>query len=107
MIAFYRPGWSYRAEQAVRMLPRAHYFQVTIYRIRPGDEADGRCGGLASLLCRKRDQCARQGGAEDQRRLELNREHLLLRVEPRLSHVSDDFAEADPEFWRGKPGGSR
>jgi hypothetical protein len=32
--------------------------------------------------------------------LELNREHLLFRVEPRISYVSDDFAEADPEFWR-------
>jgi hypothetical protein len=35
-------------------------------------------------------------------KLEMNREHLLFRVEPRISYVSDDFAEADPEFWRGK-----
>ena len=40
-------------------------------------------------------------------KLELNREHLLFRVEPRISYVSDDFAEADPEFWRGKPDASR
>jgi hypothetical protein len=32
---------------------------------------------------------------------EINREHFLLRVEPRLSFVSDDFAETDPLFWRG------
>jgi hypothetical protein len=31
------------------------------------------------------------------------REHLLFRVEPATSWVSDDFASADPEFWRGKP----
>jgi hypothetical protein len=32
----------------------------------------------------------------------LTREHLLFRVEPAASWVSDDFASADPEFWRGK-----
>jgi hypothetical protein len=32
----------------------------------------------------------------------LTREHLLFRVEPSLSWVSDDFASADPEFWHGK-----
>ncbi len=32
---------------------------------------------------------------------ELSREHLLLRVEPRLSYVSDEFAAAgEQEFWR-------
>ena len=30
------------------------------------------------------------------------REHLLFRVEPRISYVSSDFADVDPEFWRGK-----
>lgn len=33
---------------------------------------------------------------------ELSREHFLFRVEPRISWVSDDFAAADAEFWRGK-----
>jgi hypothetical protein len=28
------------------------------------------------------------------------REHLLFRVEPAKSHVSDAFGAADPEFWR-------
>ncbi|HEV3198921.1 MAG TPA: hypothetical protein VGZ73_13480 [Bryobacteraceae bacterium] len=36
---------------------------------------------------------------------ELSREHLLFRVEPRLSYVSDGFASMDPNFWRPKPGG--
>jgi hypothetical protein len=31
---------------------------------------------------------------------EISREHLLFRVEPRMSYVSDDFAEADRQFWR-------
>ena len=30
------------------------------------------------------------------------REHLLFRVEPRISYVSSDFADVGPEFWRGK-----
>lgn len=34
---------------------------------------------------------------------EIGREHLLFRVEPRISYVSDDFASADPEFWHPKP----
>ena len=33
---------------------------------------------------------------------EISREHLLFRVEPRISYVSSEFADADPEFWRGK-----
>jgi hypothetical protein len=33
---------------------------------------------------------------------EISREHLLFRVEPRISYVSSDFADVDPEFWRGK-----
>lgn len=37
--------------------------------------------------------------------IEISREHLLFRVEPRLSYVSDDFAAGDPNFWRPKPPG--
>jgi hypothetical protein len=37
--------------------------------------------------------------------IEISREHLLFRVEPRLSYVSDDFAAGDPAFWRSKPAG--
>jgi len=33
----------------------------------------------------------------------ISREHLLFRVEPGLSYVSDGFAAGDSEFWRGKP----
>jgi len=154
LIAFYRPGWSYRAEQAVRMLPRSHYFHVTIYRIHSGEEADfgelikarrlnldsvnldrpdlayqvvsGAVSGtyifiapLTSLrtmddavatLPYYAESVANPRAKEAEKisqRLEVSREHLLLRVEPRFSFVSDDFAEAEPEFWRGKPAESR
>jgi len=30
------------------------------------------------------------------------REHLLFRIEPANSWVSDDFTSSDPAFWRGK-----
>lgn len=33
---------------------------------------------------------------------ELSREHLMFRVEPRLSYVSDEFASVDRAFWRPK-----
>jgi hypothetical protein len=32
---------------------------------------------------------------------DISREHLLFRMEPRLSYVSDDFAAPNQEFWRG------
>ena len=34
--------------------------------------------------------------------VDIGREHLFLRVEPGLSYVSDEFAEVDRTFWRGK-----
>jgi hypothetical protein len=37
--------------------------------------------------------------------IEIGREHLLFRVEARLSYVSDDFAAGDETFWRGKASG--
>ncbi len=40
MILLYQPGWSYRPQDAVRRLARAHYFHVSIYRMQAGAEAD-------------------------------------------------------------------
>jgi hypothetical protein len=31
---------------------------------------------------------------------EVSRESLLFRVEPRISYVSTDFADVDPDFWQ-------
>ena len=150
LIAFYRPGWSYRAGEAIRMFPRAHYFHVTIYCVRPDAEHDlgelvklrrlsadsvnldrpdlayqvvsGAPSGtfifLAPLTSLKtmdegvaetpvyaaataaaRAKTASKMSADG----EISREHLLFRVEPHMSYVSDDFAEADRQFWRAKP----
>ena len=148
LIGLYRPDWSYRSEQATRMLPAARYFHVSIHRIRPGGESEfaelvrlrrfgmdkanldrpdlayqvisGAAAGTYVFLAplsslRMLDDAiakmplyfeattegrgARKGGAE----AEISREHLLFRVDPRISYVSDDFASADPAFWRGTP----
>ena len=40
MLALFRPNWSYRPDQAIRMFPRARYFQISLFRIRPGTEAE-------------------------------------------------------------------
>jgi len=50
LIAVYRPGFSYRPDQAARMLPRTRYFSVTLYRTRPG--ADGE---FSELLRARKD----------------------------------------------------
>jgi len=131
------------------MFPRARYFHITIYRIRPGFEADlgelvklrrvsadsvnldrpdlayqvisGAPSGtfvfLAPLLSLKTmdegvtampvyaEAIAAARAKADSKvstETEISREHLLLRVEPRLSYVSDDFAEGDRQFWRPK-----
>jgi hypothetical protein len=150
MLATFRPGWSYRADQAIRLFPRARYFQVTIYRIRAGTESDfselirlrrlsadsvnldrpdiaysvisGAPSGTFIFLSpivslRAMDEGvanvpAWAEGLFDERRKarntiapesQLSREHLLFRVEPRISYVSDGFAGGDEKFWRLKP----
>jgi len=45
LIGLFRPGLSYRSEEAVKGLPKARYLVVTIYRIRPGTDA-----GFAELV---------------------------------------------------------
>jgi hypothetical protein len=40
MLAQYRANWSYRSGQAIRLFPKARYFQVSVYRIRPGRSSD-------------------------------------------------------------------
>jgi hypothetical protein len=148
MIALYRPDWSYRSDQAVRLFPTARYFHVSIYRIRPGTETDfgelvrlrrlgmdkanldrpdlayqvisGAPSGTYVFLAplatfRALDdalakmplyfEAVATAGTPDAKttEAEISREHLLFRVEPRISYVSDDFAAADPGFWRGTP----
>ncbi|MGD0777764.1 MAG: hypothetical protein ABSC05_33665 [Candidatus Solibacter sp.] len=149
MLGQYRPNWSYRPDQAIRMFPRARYFQISLYRIRPGMEADfgelirlrratadvvnldrpdlvyqvisGAPAGTFVFLSpivslRNFDDgvnpvpvfaeglasAKAKDGSKIASDTEIGREHLLFRVEPRISYVADDFANADPEFWRGK-----
>jgi hypothetical protein len=150
MIAVYRPGWSYRPADVMRLWPRARYMHVSIFRIRPGAEADfgelvrlrkatsesvnldrpdlayrvvsGAPAGTFVFLSpleslRKLDEgvaalpVSAQGlavartkdGINIASESEISQEHLLFRIDPRISYVSDAFAESDPEFWRGKP----
>jgi hypothetical protein len=147
MLALYRPNWSFRPLEAVKLLAKARYFQVSVFRIRAGSEAEfgevirlrratadainldrpdlafqvmsGAPAGtfvflspIASL--RTMDEgvnpvpvyaegiaAARQKeGKQIASDVELGREHLLFRVEPKISYVADDFAQADPAFWR-------
>jgi hypothetical protein len=149
MLAEYRPNWSYRPDQAIRMFPRARYFQISLFRIRPGTEAEfGELIRLrratADVVNLDRPDMAYQvisgapagtfvflspvislrtfddgvnpvpvfaegladakakDGSKIATNTEISREHLLFRVEPRISYVSSEFADVDPDFWRGK-----
>ena len=149
ILAAFQPNWSYRPDQATRNFPRARYFNVTIYQIRSGTEADfgelvklrrlsadsvnldrpdiayrvisGAPAGtyifISPVLSLKAmdegvaDLPVYAEGIADARtkarakvapESEISREHLLFRVEPRLSYVSDEFASIDQAFWRGK-----
>lgn len=150
LMAVFRPAWSYRPDQAISLFPRARYFHVSIFRIRPGREKDFAelvklralsndtinldrpdlayevvSGGLSGtyiflaplVTLRAMDEgvpntpAYAEDIAEARAKAianlapdtEISREHLLLRVAPRISYVSDEFAAADPQFWRGQP----
>lgn len=45
LIALYRPGLSYRPDEATKNLPKARYLLVAIYHVRPGSDA-----GFAELV---------------------------------------------------------
>ncbi len=38
LIAFYRPGLSYRPNEAVQVFPKARYVQATVFHVQPGQE---------------------------------------------------------------------
>jgi hypothetical protein len=150
MIALHRQNLSYRPAEAIRLFAKARYFQVSVFRIRPGTEGEfasvvrlrratadavnlerpdlayqvisGAPAGTfiflspiltlrsmddgvnavpvwAEGLAAARATDGKQATADS----EVSREHLLFRVEPRISYVADDFAEVDRLFWRGKP----
>lgn len=143
VIAIYRPGWSYRPDEAMKALPRARYLMASIHRVRLGAETE-----FSELVQRRqltfdstnvdRPQMAYQvvSGAQSGTWLfltpvaslrtfdngfartpvyaegiprgksadsELSREHLLFRLQPRFSRVSDEFGAPDAEFWNTRP----
>ena len=149
MMALYRPGLSYRSDMAIRLFPRARYFQISIFRIRPGTEASfadlirlrratavvinldrpelayqvvsGAPSGTYCFLAPIQSLRSMDDGrnalpvyaeglaaarATDAPKMaydaEVSRESLLFRVEPRISYVSTEFADVDPDFWRPK-----
>jgi hypothetical protein len=148
MIALYQPNYSYRPDQAARLLSRARYMQVSVYRVRGGTESDFsnlvnlRRANLDSINLDRPDMAyevvsgapsgtyiflspiaslrsmdegipntpvyaqnladARAKAKASSSPADIAREHLLFRLEPRLSYVSDDFASADTAFWRGR-----
>jgi len=145
LIALYRPGLSYRPEEAAKSLTKAHYLLISIYRIRPGNEAafseivklrrarsdsinldrpelayevvTGAMSGtylfvapfptlktLDDGLARTPAYAegVRDASKKATAETEISQERMLLRIEPGLSYVSDDFASGDPEFWNPK-----
>ena len=142
-IAAYRPGLSYRPSEAVQNLPKARYFQISFFRVRPDAESDlatllkarkatldsinmdrpdlaykvisGAPSGLYFLLAplaslETLDEVLASvptyasGAAKEVRQLgaadNIARENRLLRVDPELSYVSNDFAGVDPDYWK-------
>jgi hypothetical protein len=144
-IALYRPNLSHRWDEAAKIIPKARYFLVSVYRIRPGTQAgfadltrlrtsrfesinfdqpeiayqvmSGMPSGtflfitpLVSLQTfddglAKTPEGLREIAAEQKlaAEVEIGHESLLFRIDPSRSYVSDDFASADPEFWKPRP----
>ncbi|MEO8657767.1 MAG: hypothetical protein ABI693_04815 [Bryobacteraceae bacterium] len=40
LLGIYRPGLSYRADEALKLFPLARYFRVSVFRIRPGTDIE-------------------------------------------------------------------
>jgi hypothetical protein len=139
IVAAYMPGFSYRPSEAARNLPKARYFRVSIYRLKPGSSdimdtlhtqrrqeynavnldrselayrvisgAPASTYLVLSPLASLRqidDGMLRlpsymEPMAETTAAGEIGREHLLFRIDPRLSYVSAAFAGEDSEFWK-------
>lgn len=128
LIALYRPAWSYRPEEALKLLPKGRYFQISIFRNRSGDDAafaalvNSRAAGLDRINLDRPDiayevvsgapsgtylllaplsslrtlddnlavrEVRAEGGKRSGAQYEIGREHLLFRIEPRMSYVPE------------------
>ncbi len=129
LIAIYRPEWSYRPEEALKIVARATYFHVSIYRSLSGANADfaelnrERRSGLESVNLDRPDMVCEvisgapagtylvlaplmslrtlddgiavrtvhspdpARGGKKAAETDVTREHLLFRVEPRMTYV--------------------
>jgi hypothetical protein len=72
-----------------------YVFLAPLPSLRSMDEGFARMPVYAENLGRGGGQAGRQIAADT----DATREHLLFRVEPQRSHVSESFAAADPDFW--------
>jgi hypothetical protein len=149
MIGLYRTALSYRPDEAIKLIRSARYFQITVFRIRPGADVDfselirmrktafdsinldrpeigyqiisGTHSGtyifvaplntlrtLDNTFARMpaNSESLGSGRSKESRQIQweadITREHMLFRVHPSLSHVTDAFAAGDPDFWRGR-----
>jgi len=143
-LAIYVRSLSHRSDEATKNLPKARYFFVSIYRVRPG--ADPSFADLVKMRRSRLEtinfdqpELAYQGiagapsgtylfltplaslktfdegvaKASDSRgvspaehklaaEVELGHENFLLRIDPARSVVPEEFASADPDFWRAR-----
>ncbi len=92
-----RPDLAY---QVVSSAPSGTFiFLAPLASLRTMDEGVTETPVYAEAIAEARAKSANKVSADG----EIDREHLLFRVEPRLSYVSADFAAADRQFWRPKP----
>lgn len=58
--------------------------------------------GIGAVSTRPYANARAKDGTRITAETEISREHLWFLIEPRISYVFEDFAQADPEFWKGK-----
>ncbi len=125
IIAIRRLYSAYLPAEAMKLLPRAHYFQAAWSTRKPDADTrlsrpdlayqviDGDTTGiflyltpLVSLRNIDEDMARSLPGRPEflaaATQGDNGHEHAILRVEPRLSYVSEEFAAGDPEFWKSQ-----
>ena len=92
-----------RPEIAYQILSGApagtYLFLSPLTSLRTLDDALAKSPGYSESY-RETSAAAAQRSAAD---IEIGHENFLLRIDPRMSYVSDDFVSVDPDFWNPKP----
>ena len=87
------------AYQVVSGVPSGTYIFVSpLVTLKTLDDGISRLPVYAETMAEAGADAGRKLAAET----EVARESRLFRMDPRISYVSDEFAAADTEFWRGK-----